>query len=159
MSPAGSGSLTVTLSASVIPVFEIVTVYVAVPPGVYVALPSVLTTASVTLADSVSLSEPLAVAPVATSVALAVLTSGLANMPDANATGIVKTIVFAPPASTRALVVPKLVCPVVPVTVPQLDVPFAAHVAFAASVRPGGNASLTVTSSASEMPVFSMVTV
>ena len=111
-----------------------------------------------TLDDSVSLSAPLAVAPVGTSVATAVLTSGFVDIPGANATGTVKTIVFAPPASTRALVAPKLVCPVVPVTVPQLDVPFAMHVALAVSVTPGGSASVTVTSSASVVPVLATVT-
>ena len=42
------------------------------------------------------------------------------------------------PALMRAPVVPKLVWPVVPVTVPQLDVPFATQVALADSVMPAG---------------------
>ncbi len=80
-------------------------------------------------------------------------------MPAAKATGTVKTSVFAPPVSTRAAAAPKLVCPVVPVTVPQLDVPLAVQVAFAASVTPAGSASATVTLSASDKPVFATVTV
>ena len=80
-------------------------------------------------------------------------------MPAANATGTVNTSVFAPPASTRAAVAPKLVWPVVPVTVPQLDVPLATQVAFAESVTPAGTASATVTLSASDSPVFATVTV
>ncbi len=129
VTPAGSGSVTVTFCASDSPVLDTVTVYVAVPPGVYVALPSVLATPSVTAAESVSLSLPLAVLPLARSVVFAVLTSGSVVIPAANATGIVKTIVLAPPASTRAPVVPKLVWPDAPVTVPQLDVPFATQIA------------------------------
>ena len=118
--------------------FATVTTYVAAPPGVYVALPSVLLTDNVTFDDNESLSLPLAVAPVGTSVAVAVLTSGSVAIPAANATGIVKTMVFAPPATITAAVVPKLVCPVVPVTVPQLDVPLATQSALAVSVRPTG---------------------
>ena len=64
---------------------------------------------------------------------------------------------LAPPGTRWAPVVPSVVCPVVPVTVPQLDVPFALHVALAASVTPGGSASATVTSMASEVPVFCTV--
>ena len=129
------------------------------PPGVYIALPSVLVTASVTFAESVSLSEPLAVMPLATSVAVAVLISGFVVIPAAKATGTVNTIALAAPALTRAAVAPKFVWPVVPVTVPQLDVPPGAHVAFAASVTPAGSASVTVTFSASLRPVFVTVTV
>ncbi len=129
------------------------------PPGVYVALPSVLATASVTFDASVSLSEPLAVAPLATSVAVAVLTSGFVDMPDANATGAVNTSALPAPTLMRAAVAPKLVCPVVPVIVPQLDVPFARQTAFALRVTPAGNGSATVTFCASDTPVFCTVTV
>ena len=80
-------------------------------------------------------------------------------MPGANVTGTVKTSVFAPPASTRAAVAPKLVWPVVPVTVPQLDEPLATQVALAARVTPAGSASVTFTLSASDRPVFATVTV
>ena len=139
--------------------FTTVTVYVAVPPGVYVALPSVLVTASVTFDDRTSLSLPLAVLPLARSVALAELTSGSVVRPDANATGTVKTSELAPPASMRAAVAPKLVCPVVPVTVPQRDDPLATQLALAPSVTPAGSASVTFTLSASERPVFTTVTV
>src|SRR4029453_14770926 len=116
-------------------------------------------TASVTFDESVSLSTPFEVAPLGTSVAVAVLTSGLVDIPAAKATGTVKTIVLAPPGTTTAPVVPKLVCPVVPVTVPQLDAPFATQIAFAVSVSPAGSASVTVTPDASVVPVFSTVTV
>ena len=102
---------------------------------------------------------PLAVVPVAMSVALAVLISGFVVIDDANATGTVNTSEFAAPALTRAAVVPKLVWPDVPVTVPQLDVPLATQVAFAESVTPAGSGSVTVTLSASERPVLATVTV
>ena len=128
------------------------------PPGVYVALPSVFVTAKVTTGESVSLSEPLAVAPVGTSVATAVFSNGSVVMPGAKATGTMNTIVLAPPAFTRAPVVPKLVCPVVPVSAPQLDVPFATQVAAAVSVSPAGSASVTVTANASVGPLFTTVT-
>ena len=87
------------------------------------------------------------------------LTSGFVLMPGANATGTVKTSALPAPASTRAAVAPKLVCPVVPVTVPQLDEPFARQTTFAPRVTPAGNGSVTVTLSALETPVFCTVTV
>ena len=129
------------------------------PPGVYVAAPSVLVSASETFEASASLSVPKAAKPVGASVAATMLTSGFAVKPAANATGTVKTSVLPGPASTRAPVAPKLVCPTVPVTVPQLDVPLATHVAFAVSVTPGGKGSLTVTSNASDGPLLAIVTV
>ncbi len=130
----------------------------AVPPGEYVALPSVLTTASETCAASVSESAPLAVAPVATSVAVAVLTSGLAVVPAAMATGTVKTSESPAPAPSVAPVVPKLVWPMLPVTVPHVATPLPVHVTAAVSVSPAGNASVTVTLAASLGPVFVTVT-
>ncbi len=93
------------------------------------------------------------------SVALAVFTRGFVVIPAANATGAVNTSALAAPASMRASVEPKLVWPIVPVTVPQLDVPFATHVAFAASATPAGSGSVTVTLNASVTPVFATVTV
>src|SRR4051812_47099185 len=89
VTPAGSASLTFTASASLMPPLVTVTWYVAVPPGVYDAEPSVFTTAIVTLGDRASLSEALAVAPDATSVTLTVLTSGSVVIAAANATGTV----------------------------------------------------------------------
>ena len=159
VTPGGNTSDTVTSSASVRPVFVTVTVYVAAPPGVYVALPSVLMTPSVTAGESVSLSLPLAVLPLTRSVAVAVLTSGSVDIPGAKVTGTVNTSVFAPPASTCAVVAPKLVCPVPPVTIPQLDVPFATQLALALSTTPAGSASTTVTSIAWDKPVLPTVTV
>src|SRR5436190_20705962 len=97
--------------------------------------------------------------PLGMSVAVAVLMSGIVVIPAANATGTVNTIALAAPALTRAVVVPKLVCPVVPVTVPQLDDPPARQVALALSVNPAGSGSLTVTLTASDTPVFVTVTV
>ena len=148
VTPAGSGSVIVMLVATDGPPLVTVTVYVALPPGVYVALPSVLTTLSDTVALRESVSVPVAVLPGpedARSVAVAELMIGSATMLAANATGTVKTSLLAAPAPIDALVVPKLVCPVVPVTVPQLAVPLATQVAFALSVTPAGNASVTVT--------------
>ena len=158
VTPTGNGSAMVRLSASDTPVFVTVTVYIAVPPGMYVALPSVLSTASITFAASASLSEPLAVLPLGRSVAVAVFTRGFVVMPAANPTGMVKTSAFVPPASTRAPVVPKVVCPMEPVITPQLDVPPAVHVAFAESATPTGSASATVTFSASVTPELAIVT-
>ena len=129
------------------------------PPGVYVELPSLFTTASVTCGASVSLSEPDAVALVARSVAVAVLTSGLAVIPESKATGTVKTNELPMPAPMLAPVVPKLVSPMPPVTVPQLALPFATQDTAAVSVTPAGSASVTVTSSASLAPVSVIVTV
>ena len=62
VTPAGNGSESVTLPAFDGPAFVTTTVYVALPPGVYVALPSVLVTASAATAASVSLSDPVAAA-------------------------------------------------------------------------------------------------
>ena len=114
------------------------------PPGVYVALPSVLVTASAATDARVSLSVPLAGGE-AGSVAVAVFSSGSVTMPGANATGAVKVSALAAPTATVAPVVPKLVCPVVPVTVPQFDAPLATHVALALNVTPAGNGSASVT--------------
>jgi hypothetical protein len=60
VTPAGNGSDTVTLVAFDGPVFVTTTVYVAIPPGVYVRLPSVLVTASAATAKAVAV-EPLRV--------------------------------------------------------------------------------------------------
>src|SRR5262249_32298484 len=93
------------------------------------------------------------------SVAVTWLTSGFAFRLAANATGAVKTSALAGPASTRAPVAPKLAWPVAPVTTPQLDVPLATHVAFAVSVTPGGNGSMTVTPGARDGPRVAPVAV
>ena len=118
------------------------------------AWPSVLVIASATLFESVLLSLPLAVAPEDRSVAVAVLTSGLADMLGANATGAVKTSALPAPAAMAPPVVPRVAWPAVPVTVPHSATPVAAHVADAVSVTPGGSASLSVMLSASDRPVF-----
>ena len=76
-----------------------------------------------------------------------------------NATGAENTSVFPAPAAICAPVAPKLVCPVSPVTVPQLALPIALHVALAVSVTPAGNVSLTVTLVASDNPPCVTVTV
>ena len=88
VTPAGNGSESVTLFAFDGPALVTTTVYVAVPPGVYVALPSVLVTASAATAARASLSEPVAGAD-AGSVAVAVFTSGFVRRPAANETGAV----------------------------------------------------------------------
>ena len=118
----------------------------------YDALPSVFVTASATSSERASLSEADALAPDATSVADAVLTSGSVVMPAANATGTVNTTLLPAPAAIVAPVVPKLVWPIVPVTVPQLAAPTGAHDAFADSVTPAGSASVTVTLAAADGP-------
>jgi hypothetical protein len=89
VTPDGSASLIVTSSASERPPLVTMIVYVAVPPGTYVVLPSVLTTARLTASERVSLSLPDAVTPVGTSVAVAVLTSGSDARVGAKRTGTV----------------------------------------------------------------------
>ena len=63
------------------------------------------------------------------------------------------------PAPSLATVVPKLIPPILPVTRPQLALPFAVQETLAVSVRPGGSRSVTVTSAASLTPVSVTVTV
>ena len=86
--PAGNGSESVTLFAFDGPALVTITLYVAMPPGVYVALPSVFVTASAATAARASLSEPVAGADDG-SVAVAVFTSGFVRRPAANETGAV----------------------------------------------------------------------
>ena len=121
-------------------------------------LPSVLVTASAAARQPSPLSNPLAGGD-AGSVAVAVLTSGFVDMPEANATGTVNTILLAPPAPMVAPVVPNVDCPVVPVTAPQVAAPVGTHVAFALRVTPPGNGSETVTLLALEGPALVTVTV
>ena len=64
-----------------------------------------------------------------------------------------------PPATIVAPVALKLVCPVLPVTVPQLAPPAATHVTSAVSVTPAGSVSATDTLSASVKPLSVTVTV
>ena len=128
-------------------------------PGVYVVFPSDFVTNSETLSRSVSLSDPLAAFPLVASVAVAVLTSGFVVMPAANATGTLNTSEFPAPASTRAASAPKLVCPVIPLTVPQAEVPVALQITLPDSFAPAGSESATVTFKASERPAFATVTV
>ena len=80
-------------------------------------------------------------------------------IPEANATGAVNVSLFAAPAGIVAPVVPNDVCPVVPVTVPQVAVPLATQTAFALSVTPAGSGSDTVTLFAFDGPAFVTVTV
>ena len=115
-------------------------------------------TASAATAESVSLSVPVAGGD-AGSVAVTVLTSGLVDIPAANFTGTVNVSELPAPAPTVAPVVPKLVCPVVPVTVPQVAAPAATHVAFAFRVTPAGNGSEIVTLPALDRPAFVTTTV
>ena len=135
----------------------------ATPPGEYVALPSVLTTLSATVALRESVSVPLAELPGpmdARLVAVAVLMIGSATMPAAKATGTVNTSLLAtPPGAMLAPVVPKAVWPIVPVTVPQLAVPVGTHVALAERVVPAGSASVRVTLVALDGPPLVTVTV
>ena len=138
VTPAGSASVTVTLIASDTPVLVTVTVYVRRAARRVRRAAVGLDHRQRDVARSASLSEPLAVLPLVVSTAVAVLISGFVVRPAANATGTVNTRVFAPPASTRAFSAPKLVCPVVPLTVPQVDVPFAVHDRVARQRDAGG---------------------
>src|SRR5690242_12398130 len=149
---AGSASAIVTFTASLTPPLVTVTRYVPVPPGVYVAMPSVMMTARLTEADSASLSAALAAAPVALSSALTVLTRGFAVSVAANATGTTKVSVLPAPAPIVAPVAEKEPCPALAATVPQLASPFAVQLTSAASVTPLGSVSAIATSAASEGP-------
>ena len=64
-----------------------------------------------------------------------------------------------PPLTIVAPVALKLVCPRLPVTVPQVELPLAVHVTLPVNVTPVGSASSTETSSASVKPVLATVTV
>ena len=105
-----------------------------------------------------SLSVSAAVAPVGTSVAVAVFCSGLVVIPAAKATGTVKTSELPTPAPTLAPVAPKLMSPMLPLMRPQPALPVAVQETLAVSVRPGGSRSVTVTSAASLAPVLVTVT-
>ena len=87
-------------------------------------------------------------------VAVAVLISGLLVKLGANTTGAVNMSEFAAPAAIETPVVPRLVWPAVPVTVPQFAVPAATQETLAVSVTPGGNASETIVFEASDGPAF-----
>ena len=124
----------------------------------YVALPSVLVTGSAATAARTSLSEALAAGD-AGSVAVTVLTSGFVSMPDANDTGALNVRLLPAPAAIVAPVVPKLVCPVEPVTTPHVAAPLDTHVALALSVTPAGKGSETVTLLALDGPALVTTTV
>ena len=105
-----------------------------------------------------SLSLALPDAPEAASVTVAVLTSGSVVMPAAKATGTFR--VSTPvPAPSCAPVTPALVPPTTPCTVPQLALAEDAQVTVPAMVTPAGSGSLTVTATASLMPVFATLIV
>ena len=125
----------------------------------YVALPSLLVTASVTAAARASLSDALPLAPLATSVAVTVLISGLATIAAANVTGTVNVSALPPPCAIVAPLAPTLASPVAPTSVPHDAMPVATQVASAASVAPVGSASATETFKASDAPVFATVIV
>src|SRR5262245_57277992 len=101
-----------------------------------------------------SLSLADAEAPLGPSDTVAVLTSGSVVRPGANATGATNVSVWPPPPPTRAPVVPNVVPPARPVTVPQAALPAGAHVGAAVSVTPAGSASASVTPVASDSPVL-----
>src|SRR5215471_1313053 len=148
VTPGGSGSFSARLSASVGPAFVTVMMYVPVLPGVYVALLSVFVTAIAACAERVSLSDALPLAPDDASLAVTVLISGSSIMVGANVTGAVNVSRLPPPLIVAA-VVPKVVWPIVPVTAPHVAAPVGVQVTVPVSVTPGGNASFTVTLSAS----------
>src|SRR5437764_261754 len=88
------------------------------------------------------------------SVTVTVLVSALLVRLDANATDAVNVSELPAPAPMDAPLVPKLVCPVVPVTVPQAAVPAATQLALALSVTPDGRGSDTVVLVASDGPAL-----
>ena len=69
------------------------------------------------------------------------------------------TSLSAAAAPSVALVVPKLVWPVVPVTVPHVATPLATQEAFAVNVTPAGSESVSVRFVATEGPPLVTVTV
>jgi hypothetical protein len=147
-------SVTVAPIASLGPVFDTTIVYVVVVPGTAVVTPSVLVMARSTSALSVSLSLAMAGDALAGSVTVTVLVSVLLVRLDANATGAVNVSELPAPAPIDAPVAPKLVCPVVPVTVPQAAVPAATQLALALSVTPDGRGSDMVVLVASDGPAL-----
>lgn len=86
------------------------------------------------------------------------LTSGSSASVAAKATGAVNTSELPAPAPMPAPVAPNAAWPLVPVTVPQVAMPFATHATLPVSVTPAGSGSLTVTFSASDVPVLVTVT-
>jgi hypothetical protein len=156
---AGSASPTVTSSASDGPAFVTVTVYTAVPPGVYVALPSAFVTSRATVAARASLSDADVLAVDDASDAVTVLTSGSVVRPGSDATGTVSVRAFPAPAGTAALLTETVRCPAAPVRVPHVAPPDATHDAAALSRTAAGSASATFTASASDCPVLVSVMV
>src|SRR5258706_3276211 len=156
---AGSVSVTLAPIASLVPVFDTTMVYVVVVPGTTVVTPSVLVIARSTSALSVSLSLAVAGDALAGSVTVTVFVRVLLVRLDANATGTVKVSELPAPAAIDAPVVPKLVCPVVPVTAPQAAAPAATQLALALSVTPDGKRSDTVVLVASDGPALVTVIV
>jgi hypothetical protein len=132
-------------------------VYTALPPGVYVALPSLLVIASATSLSSVSTSLAIADAPLAASVAVAVLVIEAAVIALANCTGIVNASV--PPGAIDAPLAFAPGAPGAPETVPHDDPGLAEHVADALSVTPLGKASARRTSTAEDGPALLATTV
>ena len=122
------------------------------------SLLSVLTIASADCASRVSLSEPLAVASDAKSVAVAVLMSGSSARLDANATGAVNTSESPAPVPSTAPVAANVVSPALPETEPQSAMPLTAHCTTPVSVTPTGSESLMLTLAAPEVPVLRTVT-
>jgi hypothetical protein len=118
-----------------------------------------LLTDRLTAADNASLSEAFAVAPDAASAIDAPLTSGSVASDAAKATGSINVRVLPAPAATKAPVTEKVDCPAAPLSVPQLALPLATHVAAALSVTSGGSVSLTETSRASVGPPLAITIV
>lgn len=87
-------------------------------------------------------------------VALTALTSGSAVRLEANARGAVSVIELPAPAPIVAPVAPKVVWPVVPVTVPHVATPAGTPVTFAVSVTPDSKKSDTVVFVAFDGPLF-----
>ena len=140
VTPAGSGSDTVALIAFEGPALVTTTVYVAVPPGVYVALPSVLLTASAETGVSVSVSLAVLLAGVgSTTVGGTVMVTVLVIVPVAPGAIAAVTVYVAVPAlssETNSLMGP------LPLALPHDEPTDAAQVQLV-NVTPAGGLSTT----------------
>ena len=150
----GSASAICAPTALLGPAFVTTIVYVVAVPATTLATLSVLVIVRSAAATSASLSLTLAPSALAGSVTVTVLTMGLAVIAGSNATGTVNVKKLAAPAEICAPVVPKLVWPAMPVTVPHTATPAGTQVAVPLSVTPAGNGSFTVSASASDGPAL-----
>jgi hypothetical protein len=151
VTPAGIASTNGAASVSG-PAFalESVIVSAAVPPTLIVAGAIAFVIAG-PIWERLSVSEAVALEPVGISVTVTMFVIVAVTRPAANDTGMVYVRALPAPAPTRAPVTVKSGAPEI---TPQPALPAALQVTGPLSVTPVGNASLTDTLPASELPVF-----